>query len=542
MKKQTKGIFFTVLFGGGLLFWATAATLPGIIPEDSQSEITLTGTPMDNYPDIQREQFCGSEENARSNTYVTEYKIPTPCTQPVAITTDPEGNVWFAQTNAGRISKFVPSSETFTEYENPRWPDPQLRSMMWGMDYSPDGSIWFTDEATDAIWKFSTITLQYSRIDFPKVVDSLPQRLSVEGSKIIVNDFTGNKLTFLDPAQSEVGISHLSIPSPVENSVTGSFTVDSQRNVWYTNWIFQTGGVLAKLSQDRLEQSTAFQSGNKSAQVFDFVDIYTFPTGMTTPNGIAAAEDDSIWISDTSSNFFFKFDPNTESFTKYLTSPPQISSYGNSSGLILDPVSRPYWGAFDNDGRYVFNEQTANRIGIFDPKTETLVEYMVPSNNPNWADCVLVDPNTGDEKEIDDCGLAQIFDFTIAGDKIWFTEWVENNIGVVDTSKPLFFDVQLDRQKITLKKGEQTQLTFSINPNQATSDVSIVSIDTSQFSDLIVDHNAPMFFNLESNSPRNIDVTITASENALPDIHKVLISAQTDELVVSQYVTVIIGQ
>jgi virginiamycin B lyase len=529
MKKQTKGIIFTIFFGGGLLFWATAATLPGMIPEDSPSELTITGTPMDNFPDVQREQFCGSEDSARSNAFVQEYKIPTLCTQPLAITTDPEGNVWFTEANAGRVAKFIPSTEAFIEYENPKWPAGG-RSMMWGIDYSPDGNLWFTDEATDAIWKFSIMNQQYSRIDFPKIVDSLPQRLSVEGSNIIVNDFTGNKLTFLDPTQSDVGISHLSIPSPVENSVTGAFTVDSQRNVWYTNWIPQTGGVLVKLNQNKLEQSTAFQSGNSSAQLFDFVDIYPFPAGMTTPNGIAAADDGSIWISDTSSNFFFKFDSNTESFTKYLTSPPQISSYGNSSGLIISPVSRPYWGAFDNYGHYVFNEQTANRIGVFDPKTESLVEYMIPSNNPNWADC----------EGMENCGLAQIFDFTIAGDKIWFTEWVENNIGVIDTSKPLFFNVQLDKQKIILKKGEQTQLKFSITPNENIPNVSIVSINTSQFSDLIIDHNAPESFNLDSNSPRSIDVTITASENALPDIHKVLLSAQTDDLVVSQFVTVII--
>lgn len=531
MKKQTKGIFFTVLFGGGLLFWATAATLPGLVPEDSPSVQTKTGTPMDNYPDVQREQFCGSEDTARSNSFVKEYKIPTPCTQPLAITTDPNGDVWFTQANAGRVAKFVPSTEEFIEYENLKWPAGG-RSMMWGIDYSPDGNLWFTDEATDAIWKFSIASQQYSRIDFPKVVDSLPQRLSIEGSNIIVNDFTGNKLTFLDPAQSDVGISHLSIPSPVENSVTGAFTVDSQRNVWYTNWIFQTGGVLAKLSQDKLEESTSDQIETGPAEVFDFIDIYTFPAGMTTPNGIAAADDGTIWISDTSSNFFFKFDPNTESFTKYLTSPPQISSYGNSSGLIISPVSRPYWGAFDNDGRYVFNEQTANRIGVFDPKTESLIEYMIPSNNPNWGDC----------EGMDDCGLAQAFDFTIAGDKIWFTEWVENNIGVIDTSSPLFFDVQLDKQKIILKKGEQTQITFSISPNQNTPDISLVSIDTSQFSDLGITHNAPVSFSLDSNSPRSFDVTIAASETALPDIHKVLLSAQTDDLVVSQFVTVIIEQ
>ena len=58
MKKQTKGLILTGVFGGSLLFWATAATLPGIMPEDPEAVITPTGTPLDNYPDVQRARFC----------------------------------------------------------------------------------------------------------------------------------------------------------------------------------------------------------------------------------------------------------------------------------------------------------------------------------------------------------------------------------------------------------------------------------------------------------------------------------------------------
>ena len=41
------------------------------------------------------------------------------------------------------------------------------RSMMWGIDYAPDGSVWFTDESYDSIWKFSTIDEKYDRISYP---------------------------------------------------------------------------------------------------------------------------------------------------------------------------------------------------------------------------------------------------------------------------------------------------------------------------------------------------------------------------------------
>jgi virginiamycin B lyase len=531
VKKKTKGIILAAFFGIIMVTSVTASTLPPSRVNNQNNQIATTGTPLDNYPDEQRTQFCSSDETAKSNSFVKEYKIPTPCTQPLAIVTDPEGNVWFTQTNAGRVAKFDPTTEVFTEYENHKWIN-GTRSMMWGIDYSPDGSLWFTDEATDGIWKFSIENKSYSRTDYPKATDSLPQRLSVQGSKIIVNDFTGSKLTLLDPTKTDSGISYLSIPSPVENSVTGAFAVDSQKNIWYTNWLFQKGGVLTKFSQEKFEKSSAASPGNNTTTLFELIDIYQFPVGMSTPNGIAVDANDKVWIADTSSSFFFRFDPSTESFTKYITSIPQVSSYGNSSGVIKNPISRPYWATFDDKGRLVFNEQTANRIGIFDPSNESLIEYMIPSKNPNWGDC----------GGIENCGLAQIFDFIPTKDKIWFTEWVENNIGVIDTSLPLNYNVDLDTQKITLKKGEQAQLSLSINPTRNTSNISVTSSNTALFSDLIVEHNAPETFDLNTEIPKTFQVSITASENALPDIYKVLISVQSDDLVVSKFVTVIIEQ
>ena len=66
-------------------------------------------------------QFCSTNEEALSNEYVKEYKIPTACTQPLAIIVDHNGMVWFAQTNTGKVAKFDPLTETFTEYDNSVW-------------------------------------------------------------------------------------------------------------------------------------------------------------------------------------------------------------------------------------------------------------------------------------------------------------------------------------------------------------------------------------------------------------------------------------
>jgi hypothetical protein len=56
-----KGLLVAVFFGTILLTSTVAISLPNLMaPFDPDSEVTITGTPADNFPDAQRAQFCGS--------------------------------------------------------------------------------------------------------------------------------------------------------------------------------------------------------------------------------------------------------------------------------------------------------------------------------------------------------------------------------------------------------------------------------------------------------------------------------------------------
>jgi virginiamycin B lyase len=527
---KKKGIIVAIFFGVIMTTSLAASAFVRLAPPTAtDDDITITGTPADNFPDEQRAQFCGSGI-ARSTNYVTEYSIPTVCTNPLAIVTDFEGNVWFAQTNTGNLAKFDPTTETFTEFENPSWP-PNGRSMMWGIDYSPDGSLWYTDETFDSVWKFSPQDETYQRLPYPSEGDSLPQKLKVDGSQIIVNDFTGNKITFLDPTLSGEDLAYLSLPSPVENSVTGDFAIDDENNLWYTNWLFQQGGVLVKFDQEGYRSNVA-NTGEEFLPLLEYINVLELPTELLTPNGVVFTDDGKLWLVDTSSSHFFSFDPRDETYTQYVTSDPPPSTYGNSSGIIKTPISRPYWVEANDVGQIVFNEQTANRLAVMDPKNQSLIEYFVPSMNPNWGDC-------GD---MANCGLAQVFDFAVDGDKIWFTEWVENNIGVVDTSVELPFDIELDSNVVTLKAGESADLTFVVSPKTAQdiSGVSLILSDTRDFLNVKDESGTPSVFQLDFDAPRPIKTMISASEDAVPGTYKALLGAQTDEVSVSKFVTIVI--
>ena len=541
MNTRKKGIlFFAVVAGIMLTSAVTLAVNPAQWVDDSSEPdviITETGSPLDSYSLEEQPQFCGTNESAKKNTYVQEFKIPTPCTQPLAITVDPYGSVWFAQTNTGGVAKFNPITHSFTEYENTIWPE-TARSMMWGIDYSPDGSIWYTDEASDSIWKFSTIDESYNRIAYPVSEDqeftagsALPQKLTVKGSQIIVNDFTGSKLTFFTFNQQGEDQYYTTIPSLIDGSVTSDFAFDSEENIWYTTWIPQETGILTKFDYTSYESSHSTLLETQTLFLQDFTSFFQFPDGLSTPNGITVGPNQKIWIADTSSSFFFSFDPENEEFTKYITSPPDNKAYGNSTGLIKTPVSRPYW-IEHSDENLVMNEQTANRIAVFNPSSETLVEYNIPSRNPNWGDC----------EGIDNCGLAQVFDFAIDGKKIWFTEWVENNIGVVDISTPLPFSIDIDKKYIVLEKGQTAEVILTANPegSYALSDklisVNLSSASAAMFSDILINSELDQF--ILNDGGKTIPIQITVGEYATLGTYKVLLGLYDDEVTISQFINV----
>jgi len=541
VKKQVKGYLAFAFLGGIMLTSGVLVAMTGYDPDVDYAavddpEVTLTGTPADNFPDEQRTTFCSSGGDAKSTNYVNEYVIPTECTNPLAIVSDYDGNVWFTETNTGNLAKFDPTTETFTEYDNPTWPDGG-RSMMWGIDYAPDGSVWFTDETYDSVWKFSTFDEQYERLSYPSDGNSLPQKLSIDGSQIIINDFTGNKLTILNVNPSDNDVNYLSIPSALDDSVTADFALDANDDIWYTNWLYQQGGFLVKFNQNDY-LSAVSDSGEQFLPLVDFISAYALPVQLLTPNGITFSDDGLLWIVDTTSSSFFSFNPSSEKFIQYVTADPMFETYGNQTGIIKSPISRPYWIENDDQGRLVFNEQTANNISVMDPKAQSLIEYHIPSKNPNWGDC-----DSG-ISVLENCGLAQIFDFTISGDKIWFTEWVENKIGVVDTSVPLPLEIQLEQNTLNLAPGEsqEFQYVISVGSQNDKLDLFLVASGTHDFLTVnVLDNSADLVAIVDDPGETIVIPTmISVSDDALPGTYKILLGTQSGDVTISKFLTVII--
>ncbi len=518
-----KAITISVLVG--IIVLVTTILIISYLSFQNESTEILK-TPSDNYSEKDREKFCGTGD-AKSTKYVKEFKIPTKCTQPQAIWIDPGGNVWFAQSNTGKLAKFDPLTESFTEFDNPLWPNTEP-SMMSGIDYASDNSLWFTDDRYDSVWKFNIDTQEYHRFSFPSDGTSIPQKLKILGSQMIVNDLTGNKLAIFDLTTSDQNMSPFLIPSNNPNAVTSSFTLDDEKNIWYSTWELNSTGVIIKINQTSLEN--AMQNFTSSETKFD-IDFFALPIGLSI-NGIEFDKNGNLWLADSSSSSFYKFKPisGNRNYTKYVTTDPSVQSYGNFSGNIKSPISRPNWMESNSLGNIVFNEPGANRIGIMNPVTETLIEYEIPSKNPFWADC-------GDEKN---CGIAHILEFAIDGEKVWFTEWAENNIGYVDTGILLPVNIALDSTVISLKSGEIGTVKFTLTSNsQSKVLVHPISSNPNRAAGLEVQLDLTentYFVNLET--PIEIQATIFANENVMSGEYKILLGSSLEDVSISKFVTI----
>ncbi len=499
--------FFGIIMVGS----STVALLnPGSNKTTNNSGITITGTPADNYPDNKRTTFCESG-GANSSKYIIEYKIPTPCTQPLGITTDQSDNVWFTESNTGNLAKFDPVSKTFQEFTNQEW-QKGAKSMTWGLVNTPDGNMWFSDSQYNLIWKFSQSDKGYTKFVFPRSSTpdgSFPQMLLLDGKEIFVNDFTGKKIGVFNIDQTGPNLDVTSIPSPGNYNFTSTMVSSPDGKLWYTVWNYQQGGSLIGYDQTTRNYTE-----------------HRLPSEIQAPNGISIDPIGRLWITDTASSYFLNFDPNTNQFTKFITSPAPVSSYGNSSGLIKTPITRPYWNHVDDKGRLWFNEQVANSIAVFNPEDQSLVEYLVPSKNPNWSDC----------GSLQDCGVAQVLDFTVNHDKVWFTEWVENNIGVVDSSVPLPFTVNSSESSIEFHRGQNATISFTIFPKEVLdTPISIFTSNEAGFNNLSIKTSDNQVI---AEKPTIVNINTSADYFSLPGNYKVLISARYHDITISKFVNV----
>jgi virginiamycin B lyase len=397
-------------------------------------------------------RFCGEDSQAGSTAYITEFILPSDCELPLGIVVDGE-RVWYLSTKQGTLGNYNLATGRFEEFDIPSWParsspDPAMFSMTWSAKVDRDGNVWFTDDRQNLLWRFNTENSSFDSFRSPAggpIAFDFDSNGNIYLVGVRSSSLYFGELSEMNPGTLD-GFTEIKLPLDAFSSiefgvVSGSVTVDRQRNAVWTS----------VLAFDQKGQIFRYDAVANEIAVFDL------PADLKSPVGTAVDNEGNVWVTDHATNIFFMLDPDTSDITRYTTSilSQRILGAVPSSGAY----TLPYWIEADVDGNLWFNQHVGNKINKFDPSTQTMVEYWIPTQNPEWANCA---------EGVAECGVANALQLSVGpSGQVWFTEWTENKIGTVRANEQVPLAVSAP-DEITVRRGDSAEIRVDV-----TSDASL---------------------------------------------------------------------
>jgi len=212
----------------------------------------------------------------------TEVVLPPPAppltgSSPYAITTGPDGNLWFTEWLADKIGRITPSG-TITQFQIPT-----ADSDPYGITVGPDGNLWFTEERGDKIGRITPSgTISEFQVPIP---GSFPYGITAgrEGN-LWFTETSANDIGRITPSGA---ISEFKIPT-VHSDPSYGITATRDGNVWFTEEV-----------------------GNKIGRITPSGAISEFavPAAESSPVGLTASANGDLWFTEALGNSIGRIEP-----------------------------------------------------------------------------------------------------------------------------------------------------------------------------------------------------------------------------------------
>jgi streptogramin lyase len=256
---------------------------------------------------------------AEDGTLLGETVIPTSNSQPAAITVGPDGNIWFTEQTGNKIGRITPNG-TLTEFTLPA-----ANSQPLGITAGPDGNVWFVESTGNRIGHMATGGTLLGETDVtPFTANSLP---------IGITSGPDGNLWFTEANGAKIGrITPTGVITEFSGLTAGSFptaiTVGPDGNLWFTE-----------------------PNANKIGRitVSGAISEFTVPTPSSQPNGIATGPDGNLWFTELGTSRIGQITPAGLVAAEFIV--PTANSMPN--GIAVGPHSSLVFAEFG---------QAANRL------------------------------------------------------------------------------------------------------------------------------------------------------------------------------------
>ena len=280
---------------------------------------------------------------------VTEYDMKRPTTQPHDVLLDKDGDVWYSDFGELFISKFDPKTLKLTEYPTKEFkPGAPVGNL--SLEFDKEGKLWFDTMHQGAIgtidpnngeikyyplppeWNDNRVQLNF--VGLRHDVDGKIWTKSVGTVDVFRLDLISGKWERFHPTDF--------LPPGHRYSIY-QLTSDSGNNVWMAEF---EEGYLGKIDAKTLK-----------------VTWFRLPSPHGRARRMEIDDQDRILVTEYRANKVALFDTKTEQFTEY----------------DAPPLTFPYRAQFDQNGELWTGGMSTDRVVRVDPKTGTVVEYLMPS-------------------------------------------------------------------------------------------------------------------------------------------------------------------
>ncbi len=287
---------------------------------------------------------------------ITEFTLSTPPGYALgAITTGPDGNLWFTESAFGTydtagIGMMNPTTHAVTSYALSNYlafPD----AIVTG----PDGNLWFTESEANKIGMINPTTHAITEFALPKVKgaednSAFPDGITVgSDGNLWFSEKFGNEVGEINPTTH--AITEYPLPSTLGNG--WAITAGADGNVWFTTLALTTStGYICSI--------------NPTTHA-----ISTFTNADSGPMWIASGSNGNLWFTGEAGTVG-EIDPATDAITEFSIPLPQPNDTTITSGP---------------DGNLWFTELggAAGMIGMINPTTDVITDYPIPYSTPEPA-------------------------------------------------------------------------------------------------------------------------------------------------------------
>ncbi len=394
--------------------------------------------------------------------YIKEYSMPNG-TWPNGILVDKNGIVWTVGTKSHTLLSFDPNQGRVIAF----YPIPQESqknatrtnsvqngvSMAWALVQDKNGSIWFSQaDSPNPLWRFDPSTKKFESI---RMVSEAPYQMRIDQNtgNIWFTTFTDNKLGVIQKIEKNQSSGNRNN----ENSSQYKVSEFNLGNESFPSGLYLKGDsvwVTQSLNNKLVQFKVITGANGKVVKVVKTLEIPS-PTSPSDQILFDSPYDlvvlgNNLWVTEHDANFITAYSMGSKSATKFADSsnPHQY-------------VTLPFWLREGAGGGLWFNEHYGNRMAFFNTTGLTLIEYEIPTRDPNLgyisnALNFAVDPTNNKN--------------------VWFSEYNHDKIGLVKSSVSIPFNIHSSVKKVVLskmivgkreqqKKATATVINFEISKN-----------------------------------------------------------------------------